>query len=162
MAPTTATDAPEPPAPEPPARLYLPTQDVSADVLPVSVSGRELGVPEDPADVGWWTASARPGAATGSTVIDGHVDSAELGAGALFRLGELDEGAPVYVESGNGRRTAYRVVARQVYPKEAGLPADVFRLDGPHRLVLITCGGAFDEAARGYDDNIVVVAEPAR
>lgn len=141
-------------------RLWLPSQDVTADVLPVTVTGRELGVPDDPANVGWWSASARPGAATGSTVIDGHVDDAELGRGAFFRLGELAKGAPVYVESADGRRTAYRVVARQIYPKDRGLPADVFRLDGPHRLVLITCGGAFDGSARSYVDNIVVVAVP--
>ena len=37
---------------------------------------------------------------------------------------------------------------------------DVFDLDSPYRLTLITCGGAFDEAAGSYLSNIIVTAYP--
>jgi hypothetical protein len=40
------------------------------------------------------------------------------------------------------------------------LPPEVFAVGGPPRLVLITCGGAFDRRTRNYADNVVVVAEP--
>lgn len=46
-------------------------------------------------------------------------------------------------------------------PKSEGLDADLFRADGPVRLVLITCGGTFEAAAGRYADNVVVVAHPA-
>ena len=38
---------------------------------------------------------------------------------------------------------------------------DLFDRDGPPRLVVLTCGGAYD-ARNGYHDNIVVIAEPDR
>jgi hypothetical protein len=41
------------------------------------------------------------------------------------------------------------------------LPPEVFAVGGPPRLVLITCGGAFDRRTRNYADNVVVFAEPA-
>jgi hypothetical protein len=40
------------------------------------------------------------------------------------------------------------------------VPADVFRRDGPPRLALVSCGGAFDERTGNYADNIVVLAQP--
>jgi hypothetical protein len=45
-------------------------------------------------------------------------------------------------------------------PKEE-LPADVYSRRGRPRLVLVTCGGPFDEARRHYRDNVVVTAVPA-
>ena len=42
------------------------------------------------------------------------------------------------------------------------LPLDqVFDRDGAPRLVLITCGGQFDENVLNYSDNIIVIANPA-
>ena len=58
-----------------PATLTIPALQVRATVLPVVTSHGALGVPDDPAQVGWWTGSALPGASSGSVVIDGHVDS---------------------------------------------------------------------------------------
>jgi hypothetical protein len=44
---------------------------------------------------------------------------------------------------------------------QAELPPEVFAAGGPPRLVLITCGGAFDRSTRHYADNVVVFADPA-
>jgi hypothetical protein len=54
-----------------------------------------------------------------------------------------------------GDRHTYTVTARRTYPKYA-LPRSVFAADAP--LVLITCGGPFDEDRGTYRDNIVVYA----
>ena len=67
-----------------PATLTIPSLSVEASVKPVDVVGGELQVPEDPQTVGWWRSSAAPGAEGGSTVIDGHIDSAAAGLGALL------------------------------------------------------------------------------
>ena len=56
-----------------------------------------------------------------------------------------------------GGRHAYRVTARRTYPKYA-LPRSVFTA-AP--LVLVTCGGPFDQRAGRYRDNIVVYAAPS-
>lgn len=160
--------AASPPAASPPAsqvasepvRLELPTLSVSAAVRQVVTTNGVLGVPDNPADVGWWTGSVPPGATQGTTVIDGHVDSAATGIGALFYLDRLQAGDTVTLTTGRGDNITYRVYARHVYDKSQGLPADLFTTTGPARLVLITCGGPFDAAEHSYLDNIAVFATP--
>jgi len=148
--------------PDRPVMLALPSVGVMAPVIAVGVSEGNLQVPEDPAQVGWWTSSAEAGADTGSVIIDGHVDTASGGPGALYRmgLGKLQRGDTVVVTTVLGRKISYRIYAQSVYLKAAGLPADVFAASREPRLVLITCGGAFDSAGRTYADNVVVFARP--
>jgi hypothetical protein len=148
------------PAP-PPVRLRLPRLNVDARVLPVSVGvDGLLGVPDNPRQLGWWSASGRPGMPSGSVVIDGHVDSAALGLGALFQLSEARPGDDVILTNAGGRSTRYTVVARRSYAKTSLPVAEVFAANVGPRLVLLTCGGPFDEATRHYADNIVVYAVP--
>ena len=99
---------------------------------------------------------ARAGAATGGTVIAGHLDSAVAGEGALFHLADLRPGDPIHITTGSGTVVRYQVQARRVYVKADGLPAEIFDQQIPGRLVLISCGGPFDAAARSDEDNIVV------
>ena len=146
--------------PAAPALLAIAALQVQAAVVPVGVTGGILDVPADPAQVGWWSDSALAGSATGSVVIDGHVDSAATGPGALFHLTDLSAGDRLVVTTTTGARLSYVVTGRRVYPKTGGLPADLFAIDGPPRLVLITCGGPFDRAAGSYLDNIVLFAAP--
>jgi hypothetical protein len=158
-----AASSPRPAAisPAPPALLSLPALHVEASVEDVTLTGNALGVPTNPAQVGWWVGSAPAGAAAGSTVIDGHVDSKAYGLGALYNLYKLAPGDPVTVTTITGSVVAYRVYARQTYLKSAGLPDDLFVTSSPARLVLITCGGAFDSATGHYESNVVVLANPS-
>lgn len=141
-----------------PTVLHLPTLDVSAHIDPVDSDHGVLQVPEDISRVGWWQHSAAPGSTAGSTVIDGHIDSAVAGEGALFHLADLGPGDPVAVTTSTGVTVHYRVQARRVYVKEQGLPAELFDQHGPGRLVIISCGGTFDKTIRSYEDNIAVFA----
>jgi hypothetical protein len=141
-----------------PAALHLPTLQISAVVDPVDSLHGILEVPDDISHVGWWQRSARPGSSTGSMVIDGHIDSAAAGAGALFHLAALSPGDPITLSTTTGAVITYRVQARRIYVKARGLPADLFTQTGPARLVIISCGGTFDAAHRSYDDNIVIFA----
>lgn len=143
-----------------PAVLHLPTLHRNATVDPVDSVHGVLQVPGDISRVGWWKHSAAPGSTTGSTVIDGHIDSAAAGEGALFHLADLNPGDPLSVTTSTGTTTRYQVSARRVYVKERGLPADLFNQHGPGRLVIISCGGPFDSSARSYQDNIAVFANP--
>jgi hypothetical protein len=148
------------PQPGPPRWLDLPGLGVAAVVRPVGVDGDGgLGVPDDPAEVGWWRDGALPGSAAGTVVLDGHVDTHADGPGALFRITALRPGDAVQVRAAGGEY-GYVVSAVRRYPK-AELPADVFDRAGPPRLVLISCGGAFDRRLRHYADNVVVYAVPA-
>lgn len=144
-----------------PARLDVPDLGLEVPVVPVGVD--EVGaleVPADPRVAGWWSSGAVPGAAQGSTVLAAHVDAAGVGAGPLSRLLRAPLGTVVEVGTTDGSTLRYALTERRSHAKDAGLPAELFRADGPPRLVVITCGGAFDVAAGRYADNVVIVASP--
>jgi hypothetical protein len=150
--------APIPPAA--PAVVTIPVLGVQALVQPVGTSNGELDVPSDPTQLGWWAGSARVGANKGTVVLDGHVDSAAAGPGALFLLQDLHASDQIVVATDTGQRHTYLVTGRRVYLKANGLPPEIFATNGPPRLVLITCGGPFDPTTDTYLDNIVVFANP--
>jgi Sortase domain len=149
-----------PPLPAPPAQVAIVKLGVRAAVVPVLASYGQLDVPTNPKRLGWWNASAQVGAPAGTLVIDGHVDAAGFGPGALFRLADLHTADRISVTSTTGHRQDYAVIGRRVYVKAGGLPPELFATTGPPRLVLITCGGPFDRTTRNYLDNIVIYATP--
>jgi hypothetical protein len=148
-------------AAEPPVRLRIPALGVDAPVDPVGVTpAGSMVVPERVSRVGWYRFGPAPGAAAGSVVLAGHVDSAREGRGALFDLRSAPVGTRVELVTAAGRTVAYRVTGRETVAKRR-LPAErLFDRDGVPRLVLVTCGGPFDRAASAYRDNVVVGAEP--
>jgi hypothetical protein len=144
-----------------PVRVRIPTLGIDASVAPsvVDVANGVLGVPDDILRPGWWRDGAAPGDRAGAVLVAGHVDSATRGAGAFFGLQTARRGTRVELRMRNGRAKEYRVVSVRLMAKEK-LPADIYSLRGRPRLVLVTCGGPFDEARRHYRDNVVVTAVP--
>lgn len=163
--PTSPAATTRPPArprtpPGVPIKLVLPDERVSARIVPAGTRpDGELRLPRSPQVVGWWVRSAVAGDPRDSTMLAGHVDSTTEGVGALAALREIDIGGRVVVSDAFGGQHSYRVAARRLYPKYA-LPDDVFTVTGRARLVLITCGGPFDEDRGRYRDNVVVYALP--
>jgi sortase (surface protein transpeptidase) len=134
---------------------------VTAPVVAVGVDRRgAVAVPERVSTVGWYRFSSPPGAGAGSTALVGHVDSAEQGQGAFFRLRDLTRGDRIVVAVAGGGTLAYRVVSLAQYPKTSVPLRQLFSRTGAPRLTLITCGGSFDAARRSYRDNLVVTAVP--
>ncbi len=161
--PAPTTPAPTTPAPVPagiPIGFALPRLDVQAPIDPVGQMDGELEVPEDIRRLGWWTGSAAAGGASGTTVLDGHIDSPQ-GRGVFFHLQEVEPDDQVVLTVAGGATVTYRVTERRSYHKADGLPAEVFASTEQPKLVLITCGGRYDFAQASYDDNIVVIAVPA-
>ncbi|HEY6747272.1 MAG TPA: class F sortase [Mycobacteriales bacterium] len=143
-----------------PVKLALPTEKVAAPIVPAGTRPNgELRLPRSPLVVSWWVRSAPAGDRRDSTLIGGHVDSAKEGVGVLGALRGIDIGNRVVLTDAFGVQHSYRVVARRLYPKYR-LPQDVFKVTGRARLVLITCGGPFDEDSGRYRDNVVVYALP--
>lgn len=156
-APTTTTTTAPPMAP---GRLRIPAIGVDAPIVPVGLNpDGSMEVP--PAtEVGWYEPGVRPASPAGSSVLAAHVDYAGQ-RGAFFDLRSLPEGSEVLVSDEAGTVHRFVVDARLQVDKDE-LPIDeLFRVDGPPSLTLITCGGAFDRGARHYEDNIVVRASPA-
>ncbi|MFI2711898.1 class F sortase [Micromonospora sp. NPDC018662] len=147
----------------PPVRLSIPPIKVTASVNPVGINSRtdEFEVPPSVDQVGWYRYGPGLEADAGSVVIAGHVDSAEQGKGAFFRLRELDRGDTLTATGSDGKERRYRVVAREEYTKTKIPLERYFARDGKPRLTLITCGGPFDPKTRHYRDNIVVTAVPS-
>jgi hypothetical protein len=153
-APSAARPA-VPPAPAMPAVLPVGAQSiqisslqVSAPASPESVTAGALGVPSDPAHVGWWMPS------TSELVIDGHVDMEGVGPGALYEVRNLRPGARVTVQTTAGAEH-WTIDGVRTYQK-GRVPAGLLTPPGTGtRLVIITCGGPFDYATHHYDDNVV-------
>jgi hypothetical protein len=141
-----------------PVSIAIAALQVQSPTEQVRTTNGSLGVPDDPNHVGWWIGSALPGAASGTVVIDGHVDSAVSGPGALFHIADLRTGDQIVVRTAREQYVHYAVEARRVLSKDDPLPAEFFATTGPPRLVLISCGGPFDRHTLSYEDNIVVIA----
>lgn len=141
------------------AGLSLPAIGVEgAPVEPVGVEANgEMEIP--PADeVGWYRFGAAPGE-PGSSVLAAHV--AYDGVDGVFRdLDRLVAGDQVTVSFDDGSAERYLVTDVVTFDKEA-LPPDLFSRQVPGRLVLITCGGAFNPSLRSYERNVVAYAVPA-
>jgi hypothetical protein len=118
----------------------------------------EMAVPPDPSVVAWYQFGPAPGEA-GSAVLAGHVDYGGR-PGSFFSLASLEPGASVAVTGADGREQRFVVTARRQFSKPQLPVAELFTRDGPPTLVLVTCGGGFDRAARSYLDNVVVYAVP--
>lgn len=145
-----------------PAKLIIPDLDVEATVSAVGIDEKtgEFAVPPSVDQVGWYRYGPGFTADAGSIVIAGHVDSAEQGEGAFFKLGSLTRDDRIRLTGEDGTTREFAVVARERYEKTK-IPLDkYFARDGDLRLTLITCGGPFDAATGHYRDNVVVTAKP--
>jgi sortase (surface protein transpeptidase) len=141
-----------------PERLRISAIGVDAPILPVGVTAGTTEIPADVHEVGWYRFGGRPGR-SGSTLLVAHVSSGTQGPGVFFRLRDLQPGDEVLVDMRDGLSSAFRVIARWSFAKEA-LPDRLFGRTGPAMLALVTCGGPYSEATGRYEDNIVVYAVP--
>ena len=140
--------------------LVLP-EGSSAPVRPAVTVDGELQVPEDVSHVGWWDGGAYAGDPFGSTVVAGHIDSAEQGLGVFTRLLTLEVDDVITLRSSGGEELTYRVTSTELVDKDA-LASDTAAFDqaGEHRLVLITCSGRWRPEVDSYESNFIVIAEP--
>jgi len=141
-------------APSPPISLTIPSLGVSSSIGELGLDAdRQLEVPADPEEAGWYRKSAAPGAA-GSAVIAGHVTWDEEPA-AFFDLGALRPGQRVHVHRLDGQTAIFAITRIAQYDKDE-FPTD--RVYGPSdraELRLITCGGRYDADTDTYDSNVV-------
>jgi Sortase domain len=117
-----------------------------------------LPIPEDLSEASWWGVGL--GARRGVTLLSGHVNWAGR-AGPFHELWAMRAGDQVSVVDPSGGRWVYRVSGTETLAKE-DLPAhaqQLFSQRGPHRLVLVTCGGDYLGGTEGYESNRIVKAE---
>jgi LPXTG-site transpeptidase (sortase) family protein len=161
--PTPVPGGVPPLPPAQPTRVTIPAIGVSSELLQLGQNpDGTVQVPPLAADskAGWYRYSPTPGE-LGPSVVLGHVDSAEYGAGVFFRLGALRPGDTVQVARSDHTVATFRVTRVVSYPKDDFPTLQVYGNTQDAELRLITCGGAFDRTARSYVDNIVVFASLA-
>jgi len=151
--PRSVVEAPDPVA------LRIDALGVDMPIQPVGVQDSgAMEIPEDPAIAGWYRFGPAPADPEGATVLAAHVDDREYGVGPLARLRDAQAGETVIVRDAGGAEVAYAVESVAYIPR-AQLPvAELFERTGPRTLVVVTCGGQFDERTRSYSDNVVLVA----
>jgi hypothetical protein len=141
--------------------LAIPSQHVLASIDVCQIIAGGLEPPANVHRTCYWAGGASVAAAAGTTVLTGHINWVGQGTGAFGNLGRLAPGATVLTSDADRQLTRWRVVAVRHRPKTRGIdPAAFAGRDGPRRLYLISCGGAFDSADLSYVDNIYVLATP--
>ncbi|MBH0010391.1 class F sortase [Salinibacterium sp. UTAS2018] len=144
-----------------PVRIQIPSVSIDIEITPVGVE--DDGVMEIPQNIrvaGWYRYGPSPASDTGSTVITAHVDDFEQGLGPFAYLKEMPADAEIIVTTDDGVDHRYLLESLQNI-KKTQLPLDqVFDRDGAPRIVLITCGGQFDENVLNYSDNVIAIANP--
>ena len=156
IATTTTTTVPAPALP-----TMIRSSRVNFGDLPVIPVGTEPdGALEVPGafEIGWYERGGMP-YGPGATVLAAHVTwNGDLGA--FYELGRSELGDLIGVTLEDGRTRAYVVTEIALYGKYE-LPEDrIWRDEGAEELVLITCGGEFDDSINRYKHNIVVYATP--
>lgn len=144
-----------------PVSLTLPDGSVMRVRASATTSTGELQIPPDINQAGWWDGGSRLGDPFGAIVVAAHVDSFSQGVGRFAELAGMRPGDAVHLDSAKLSQ-GFKVVSSTFVPKESLSSAvDLFSADGSPRLVLITCGGAYDPSAGGYQSNVVVVGIPS-
>lgn len=133
----------------------------SAPIDPIRTDARGvLDPPKNVSRVGWWQDSGIPGEGAGSVVVTGHVDDISQGAGKAKAWSTLKPGQVVSLKLKKGAEIKYKITSVKHYNKGKQFPAGLLnKLDGPEKLVLVTCGGAFIGGPTGYADNIILTGD---
>jgi Sortase domain len=107
-------------------------------------------------EAAWYKYSVTPGQ-TGTSVIEGHVDSYQ-GPAVFFRLGALRPGNLIDVRLADGITAVFRVTGVREYAKDKFPANTIFGPADYAALRVITCGGDFDTATGHYLSSVVVFA----
>ena len=141
-------------------RVQVPALGIDVRVVPTGVDGSgQMELPESSKVAGWYRYGPAPGSDAGATVVAAHVDDEDT-IGPFARLPTVPEGAEVRVRTADGANHNYTVTTVLEQSKAQIALDAVFDRSGAPRLVLVTCGGAWDAAVGSYTDNIVVTATP--
>jgi len=143
-----------------PLHIDIPVANVHADITPVGWTSRHQ-IDAPPLNhallAGWLQDGPSPGQ-TGTAIIDGHVDSAEIpgNEAAFYHLGDTRPGDQIDVILADHTVAVFTADSVQTVPKDQFPSALVYHPAAYPALTLITCGGPFDAEAHSYLDNILV------
>ncbi|NBH11615.1 class F sortase [Amycolatopsis sp. SID8362] len=140
-----------------PANLSLPGGGTAKLVQEDLDADGALKIPEGLGEAAWW--GAKLGADHGVALLSGHVNWKGK-KGPFMELWQVKQGQEIKLTDTAGGAWVYRVDATETVHKTdlAGRSEQLFDPDGPHKLLLVTCGGEYVGGTEGYEDNRVVTA----
>ncbi|MSR70703.1 class F sortase [Candidatus Kaiserbacteria bacterium] len=149
------------PAARVPSRLRIPALGIDAAVQAVGQnSAGNMAAPSNYTDVGWYKYGPAPGA-TGSAVIDGHLDNGLALPGVFKHLDAIQKGDVIEVTDVDGVVRRFVVDRVASYEPATAPTKEIFAKTGPPRLVLITCAGEWVPTKKTYDTRLIVYANLA-
>jgi hypothetical protein len=155
-----ATLPPADAAPPVPTSLTVAGTSINMPVVPVGVAdGAAMELPDTFDQAGWYRYGAAPGAAAGTAVIAGHIDT-KSDLAPFSRLKTLPAGTMIRVGRKDAPALTYRVVSVDLMAKDSFDGDSLFRRAGPHELKVVTCGGRWLDERMDYSDNVIVTAVP--
>lgn len=155
--PTAAAIQPQPDTSRAPANLALPGGGTAKLVQEDLDANGALKIPEGLDEAAWW--GAKLGADHGVALLSGHVNWKGR-KGPFTELWQVEQGQEVKLTDAAGGTWVYRIDTTETIHKSelAGRSEQLFDPDGPHKLLLVTCGGEYVGGSEGYEDNRVVTA----
>jgi hypothetical protein len=134
-------------------------------------SDGSLYVPPNPRTVSWASQDVAPGTSRGTIILVSHINYGGI-TGAFSDLADYRVGQIITLVLADGRRLKYAVAAPplEVNKNKLGLRRQEL-FDQTHsyglagrprsgRLLLLSCGGVFDNRTGHYESNILVYALP--
>nr|WP_246258338.1 class F sortase [Amycolatopsis anabasis] len=141
-----------------PGTIRLPEGGTAQLVRRELTADGTLPIPEGLNEATWW--GVKLGADHGASLLSGHVNWKGK-KGPFDELWRVRDGQQVSVVDTAGGHWVYKVndIVTIHKSKLASRAEELFGQDGPHRLVLVTCGGDYIGGTDGYEDNRIVSAE---
>lgn len=157
---TSAVQAPEAPAADKgqaPGTVELPGGGTAKLIRKELTADGTLPIPEGLDEATWW--GTKLGAEQGASLLSGHVNW-KGAKGPFDELWRLKTGQDVSLVDTDGGKWVYKIseIVTVHKTKLAEQSEKLFGPDGPHRLVLVTCGGEYVGGTDGYEDNRIVTA----
>ncbi|MCU1519454.1 MAG: peptidase sortase [Pseudarthrobacter sp.] len=141
-----------------PASLTVDGTSISLSVVPVGVAAETaMELPESFDQAGWYRFGSAPGAAAGTAVIAGHIDTTSDRA-PLSQLKNVAAGTAIQVGRLDAPPLTYRVARVELMAKDTFDGDALFRRAGRHELKVVTCGGRWLDERMDYSDNVIVTA----
>lgn len=141
-----------------PKRILIPKIYVKSLIQLVSIDqyGR-IAVPNNIYVAGWYINSVRPGE-EGLSIIGGHRDGKKK-PGIFFNLEKLKRDDKISIEYGDGSLREFLVIDVVQLPTQQAHEKMYERIEGVEKqLVLVTCGGQYDQELGGYEDRVILRA----
>ena len=137
--------------------LHIPRIWLRAPIVDLGVTASgELDVPADGTTVGWYEMTSLPGE-PGQALLGGHFDWE--GSLAVFAsLSQLREGDRIELVRGAGEDPLIYAVQSSVRVEPELTLGEIMTGGEGSSLILITCGGSFDEQQDGYENRLLVRA----